>query len=117
MNEPQPGELLASLQHEGFALTPLPNLLGWVDGVHANRFVGAYVDSVVIRGTDCAAGTRVRNVFSIDDPFREPEVVWRTVGTLADVVEEIRSHASDGAAARTGLLPANPTDHGRHHAD
>lgn len=93
----RPAELLAWLRQVGFALTPLPRLDGRVDGLYALRFTSeGFVDSIVIRGADYAVATRVPNVFSLDDPFQEPDVTWCVVGTLADVVTGMPGPAQQG---------------------
>jgi hypothetical protein len=114
MTDPETPELVIRLRGEGFALTPLPNLLGWVDGLHAFRFIGPFVDSVVIRGADCAVGVRVRNSYSASNPLQEPDTVWRTVNTLEKVVDQVLALEipdADGTVDR--IQPS--AESGRHH--
>lgn len=83
-------EAVFELHESSFLFTPLPNLLGGVDGFHANRFHGDYVDSVVVRSEDCAIAVRVRNEFDPGAPLREVDVLWCEVGTLEEVVIALR---------------------------
>ena len=85
-----PSSAVAELKAGGFAFAPLPNVLGYVDGFHANRFGIDYVDSVVVRGEEFAHAARVRNDFRIDDPLHEPDVLWFEIGELKEVMEALR---------------------------
>jgi hypothetical protein len=64
---------VAWLRASGFAIVPLPNLLGYVDGLLATRFREGCVESVMIRGPECAIATLIPNDFDPADPFSEPE--------------------------------------------
>lgn len=73
----------------GFSLAPLPSPLGGVDGVHATRVGGDYLDTVVIRTSQCAVAARVVNEYSPGDPLREPVVAWSIAGTAGEVIDAI----------------------------
>ncbi|MBV9845817.1 MAG: hypothetical protein JOZ47_12175 [Kutzneria sp.] len=80
---------IARLRAIGFAVVPLPNLLGYVDGLLATRFRDGWVESVMIRGPECAIATQVPNTFDPADPFAEPETLWSRAETVVKVVDEI----------------------------
>ena len=80
---------IARLRAIGFAVVPLPNLLGYVDGLLATRFRDGYVESVMIRGPECAIATQVPNAFDPANPFAEPETLWSRAETVVKVVDEI----------------------------
>lgn len=83
------GDRIARLRAHGFVLSPLPNLLGDVDGIYAARTVPGYVDAVVLRGEECAVAARVRNVFDIADPFHRALAMWSKLGTVVEVADAV----------------------------
>lgn len=82
-------ESVSRLVSAGFSLAPLPNPFGGVDGVHATRLGGRYLDTVVIRTSECAVAAQVTNEFSPDDPLRKPTVAWSITGTASEVTDAI----------------------------
>lgn len=112
--DPETSELVIRLRGEGFALAPLPNLLGRVDGLHAFRFIGPFVDTVVIRRADCAVAARVWNSYSASKPLQEPETVWQTVDTLEKVVDQVLALEIPDADDTVGRIRPR-AEFGRHH--
>lgn len=70
---------LTRLKAHGFAILPLPNLVGEVDGLYAVRLCHGFADAVVVRSVDCAAGVRVRDDFDVNHPFQTPQTLWSRV--------------------------------------
>lgn len=80
---------IAQLRAAGFAIVPLPNLRGYVDGILATRILPDAVESVVIRGPGCAIATRIPNHLDLADPFDQPETLWARTGTATAVIDEV----------------------------
>lgn len=108
-NERAAIERVARLRAHGFAVVPLPNLLGYVDGLLATRFREGCVESVMIRGPECAIATRVPNNFNPADPFREPEILVSLAETVVKVVDEILAEPPRVRVHPAAPMWASPT--------
>lgn len=100
------GEHVTRLRQRGFLVRPLPNLLGYVDGLYLHRFTSnGYIDTMVIRAQDCAVAARVHNNFDVTTPLREARPVWSKNGTLAEVANELlEQDEADDEARFAGQL-------------
>lgn len=95
---------LMRLQERGFAILPLPNLIGEVDGLYGVRLSHGYADVVVVRSLDCAVGVRVRNGFDLNRPFQRPETLWSRVSG-AGVIDNLLALPRPGPSL-PGSVPA-----------